>query len=149
MMKSKADEEDYWNSSKFNAFTFDDADDELSRVRPSERNQNSGLMLRPDQYIMVRQRDGICQSEDRQRARLPENLHTDAISQQKPVGTFSEFSVQRISLVIGRLRRQFRGCSKERGFIPRAGVQADGSETLHPLLDRNRRAETAAGAAQV
>ncbi|PWA28300.1 hypothetical protein CCH79_00019024, partial [Gambusia affinis] len=34
MMKSKADEEDYWNSSKYNAFTFDDADDELSAVRP-------------------------------------------------------------------------------------------------------------------
>ena len=34
MMKSKADEEDYWNSSKFKAFTFDDDDDEFSRVRP-------------------------------------------------------------------------------------------------------------------
>lgn len=33
MMKSKADEEDYWNSSKFKAFTFDDEDDEFSRVR--------------------------------------------------------------------------------------------------------------------
>lgn len=33
-MKSKADEEDYWNSSKFKAFTFDDEDDEFSRVRP-------------------------------------------------------------------------------------------------------------------
>lgn len=33
MMKSKAEEEDYWNSSKFKAFTFDDEDDEFSRVR--------------------------------------------------------------------------------------------------------------------
>lgn len=33
MMKSKTDEEDYWNSSKFKAFTFDDEDDEFSRVR--------------------------------------------------------------------------------------------------------------------
>lgn len=34
MMKSKADEEDYWNSSKFKAFTFDDEDDEFRGVRP-------------------------------------------------------------------------------------------------------------------
>lgn len=33
MMKSKADEEEYWNSSKYKAFTFDDDDDEFSRVR--------------------------------------------------------------------------------------------------------------------
>lgn len=39
MMKSKADEEDYWNSSKFKAFTFDDEDDEFSRVRPEDSNQ--------------------------------------------------------------------------------------------------------------
>lgn len=32
MTKSKPDDEDYWNNSKFNAFTFDD-EDEVSRVR--------------------------------------------------------------------------------------------------------------------
>lgn len=31
MMKSKPDDEDYWNYSMFNAFTFDD-EDEVSRV---------------------------------------------------------------------------------------------------------------------
>lgn len=35
-MKSKADEEEYWHSSKFKAFTFDDEDDEFSRVRPED-----------------------------------------------------------------------------------------------------------------
>ena len=29
---TKGDEEEYWNSSKFKAFTFDDEDDELSQV---------------------------------------------------------------------------------------------------------------------
>ncbi|XP_030260198.1 spermatogenesis-defective protein 39 homolog [Sparus aurata] len=41
MMKSKADEEDYWNSSKFKAFTFDDDDDEFSRLKESKQAVNS------------------------------------------------------------------------------------------------------------
>uniref|UniRef100_A0A8C2X2X7 Spermatogenesis-defective protein 39 homolog n=1 Tax=Cyclopterus lumpus TaxID=8103 RepID=A0A8C2X2X7_CYCLU len=41
MMKSKADEEDYWNSSKFKAFTFDDEDDEFSTLKESKRTVNS------------------------------------------------------------------------------------------------------------
>ncbi|XP_023251064.1 spermatogenesis-defective protein 39 homolog isoform X1 [Seriola lalandi dorsalis] len=41
MMKSKADEEDYWNSSKFKAFTFDDEDDEYSRLKESKQAVNS------------------------------------------------------------------------------------------------------------
>ncbi|KAM8831709.1 spermatogenesis-defective protein 39 homolog isoform 2-T3 [Spinachia spinachia] len=41
MMKSKADEEDYWNSSKFKAFTFDDEDDEFSRLKESKLAVNS------------------------------------------------------------------------------------------------------------
>lgn len=32
MNRTKVDEEEYWNSSKFKAFTFDDEDDELSQV---------------------------------------------------------------------------------------------------------------------
>lgn len=36
MTKSKPDDEDYWNNSKFNAFTFDD-EDEVSRVRDLNR----------------------------------------------------------------------------------------------------------------
>lgn len=32
MSRTKGDEEEYWNSSKFKAFTFDDEDDELSQV---------------------------------------------------------------------------------------------------------------------
>ncbi|KAF7651310.1 hypothetical protein LDENG_00112910 [Lucifuga dentata] len=41
MIKSKADEEDYWHSSKFKAFTFDDEDDEFSRLKESKRAVNS------------------------------------------------------------------------------------------------------------
>ncbi|XP_071399983.1 spermatogenesis-defective protein 39 homolog isoform X10 [Centroberyx affinis] len=41
MMKSKADEEDYWNSSKFKAFTFDDEDDEFTRLKESKQAVNS------------------------------------------------------------------------------------------------------------
>ncbi|XP_076010645.1 spermatogenesis-defective protein 39 homolog isoform X2 [Genypterus blacodes] len=41
MMKGKADEEDYWNSSKFKAFTFDDDDEELSQLKESKRAVNS------------------------------------------------------------------------------------------------------------
>ncbi|XP_028252659.1 spermatogenesis-defective protein 39 homolog isoform X2 [Parambassis ranga] len=41
MMKSKTDEEDYWNSSKFKAFTFDDEDDEFSRLKESKQAVNS------------------------------------------------------------------------------------------------------------
>uniref|UniRef100_A0A4W6EL65 Spermatogenesis-defective protein 39 homolog n=1 Tax=Lates calcarifer TaxID=8187 RepID=A0A4W6EL65_LATCA len=41
MMKSKPDEEDYWNSSKFKAFTFDDEDDEFSRLKESKQAVNS------------------------------------------------------------------------------------------------------------
>jgi len=32
MSRARADEEEYWHSSKFRAFTFDDEDDELSQV---------------------------------------------------------------------------------------------------------------------
>ncbi|KAG7508572.1 hypothetical protein JOB18_017318 [Solea senegalensis] len=41
MMKTRTDEEDYWNSSKYKAFTFDDEDDELSRLQESKRAVNS------------------------------------------------------------------------------------------------------------
>ncbi|XP_074472464.1 spermatogenesis-defective protein 39 homolog [Sebastes fasciatus] len=41
MMKSKTDEEDYWNSSKFKAFTFDDEDDEFSKLKESKQAVNS------------------------------------------------------------------------------------------------------------
>ncbi|XP_034055123.1 spermatogenesis-defective protein 39 homolog isoform X2 [Gymnodraco acuticeps] len=41
MMKSKADEEEYWNSSKYKAFTFDDEDDEFSRLKESKQAVNS------------------------------------------------------------------------------------------------------------
>uniref|UniRef100_A0A8C4J4X8 Spermatogenesis-defective protein 39 homolog n=1 Tax=Dromaius novaehollandiae TaxID=8790 RepID=A0A8C4J4X8_DRONO len=36
-----ADEEEYWHSSKFRAFTFDDEDDELSQLKESKRAVNS------------------------------------------------------------------------------------------------------------
>ncbi|XP_037541601.1 spermatogenesis-defective protein 39 homolog [Nematolebias whitei] len=48
MMKSKADEEDYWNSSKFKAFTFDDEDDEFSRLKESRQAVNSIRQLVDD-----------------------------------------------------------------------------------------------------
>ncbi|XP_041831469.1 spermatogenesis-defective protein 39 homolog [Melanotaenia boesemani] len=41
MMKSKTDEEDYWNSSKFKAFAFDDEDDEFSQLKQSKQAVNS------------------------------------------------------------------------------------------------------------
>ncbi|CAJ1077845.1 spermatogenesis-defective protein 39 homolog [Xyrichtys novacula] len=41
MMKNRADEDDYWNSSKFKAFTFDDEDDEFSRLKESKRAVNN------------------------------------------------------------------------------------------------------------
>ncbi|XP_012729821.2 spermatogenesis-defective protein 39 homolog [Fundulus heteroclitus] len=49
MMKSKADEEDYWNSSKCNAFTFDDTDDEFSRLKESKKAVSSiGTLMGED-----------------------------------------------------------------------------------------------------
>ncbi|KAM4662154.1 spermatogenesis-defective protein 39 homolog isoform 1-T2 [Discoglossus pictus] len=42
MSRAKGDEEEYWNSSKFKAFTFDDdEDDELSQLKESKRAVNS------------------------------------------------------------------------------------------------------------
>jgi len=32
MTRAKPEDDEYWNSSKFKAFTFDDDDDEFSRV---------------------------------------------------------------------------------------------------------------------
>ncbi|KAG2457750.1 SPE39 protein, partial [Polypterus senegalus] len=40
MIRGKGDEEDYWNSSKFKAFTFDD-DDEFSQLKESKKAVNS------------------------------------------------------------------------------------------------------------
>ncbi|XP_054616919.1 spermatogenesis-defective protein 39 homolog [Dunckerocampus dactyliophorus] len=48
MMKSRADEEDYWNSSKFKAFTFDDEDDELGKLKESKQAVNSIRLLDED-----------------------------------------------------------------------------------------------------
>ncbi|MBN3312638.1 SPE39 protein, partial [Atractosteus spatula] len=41
MIRSKPDEDEYWNSSKFKAFTFDDEDDEFSRLKESKQAVNS------------------------------------------------------------------------------------------------------------
>ncbi|XP_039922498.1 spermatogenesis-defective protein 39 homolog [Hirundo rustica] len=41
MSRVRADEEEYWHSSKFRAFTFDDEDDELSQLKESKRTVNS------------------------------------------------------------------------------------------------------------
>ncbi|XP_061562945.1 spermatogenesis-defective protein 39 homolog [Cololabis saira] len=50
MMKSKADEEEYWHGSKFKAFTFDDEDDEFSQLKQSKQAVNSirGLVEEDD-----------------------------------------------------------------------------------------------------
>ncbi|XP_056150492.1 spermatogenesis-defective protein 39 homolog isoform X2 [Lampris incognitus] len=48
MMMGKADEDEYWNSSKFKAFTFDDEDDELSRLKESKKAVNSILAEEED-----------------------------------------------------------------------------------------------------
>ncbi|XP_031808300.1 spermatogenesis-defective protein 39 homolog isoform X1 [Sarcophilus harrisii] len=41
MSRTKVDEEEYWHSSKFKAFTFDDDDDELCQLKESKRAVNS------------------------------------------------------------------------------------------------------------
>ncbi|KAG5857679.1 spermatogenesis-defective protein 39 homolog [Anguilla anguilla] len=48
MIRSKPDEEEYWNSSKFSAFTFDDEDDEFSSLKESKRAVNSIRLLDDD-----------------------------------------------------------------------------------------------------
>ncbi|XP_074541192.1 spermatogenesis-defective protein 39 homolog [Halichoeres trimaculatus] len=48
MTKSRADEEDYWHGSKFKAFTFDDEDDEFSRLKESKRAVNSIRLVEED-----------------------------------------------------------------------------------------------------
>lgn len=45
MNRTKGDEEEYWNSSKFKAFTFDDEDDELSQVRFAQTIAKSLILL--------------------------------------------------------------------------------------------------------
>uniref|UniRef100_A0A4W5NYB7 Spermatogenesis-defective protein 39 homolog n=1 Tax=Hucho hucho TaxID=62062 RepID=A0A4W5NYB7_9TELE len=41
MIRGKPDEDEYWNSSKFKAFTFDDEDDDFTRLKESKRAVNS------------------------------------------------------------------------------------------------------------
>lgn len=49
MSRSKAEEEDYWNSSKFKAFTFDDdEDDDLSKLKESRLAVNSIRLTEDD-----------------------------------------------------------------------------------------------------
>ncbi|KAJ8399199.1 hypothetical protein AAFF_G00415780 [Aldrovandia affinis] len=49
MIRSKPDEEEYWHSSKFSAFTFDDDDDDFSRLKESKRAVNSIPLLDDDE----------------------------------------------------------------------------------------------------
>ncbi|XP_039526036.1 spermatogenesis-defective protein 39 homolog isoform X1 [Pimephales promelas] len=44
MTRAKPEDDEYWNSSKFKAFTFDDDDDEFSRLKESKRAVNSILV---------------------------------------------------------------------------------------------------------
>uniref|UniRef100_A0A671QWJ2 Spermatogenesis-defective protein 39 homolog n=1 Tax=Sinocyclocheilus anshuiensis TaxID=1608454 RepID=A0A671QWJ2_9TELE len=44
MSRAKPEDDEYWNSSKFKAFTFDDNDDEFSRLKESKRVVNSILV---------------------------------------------------------------------------------------------------------
>ncbi|KAI2651871.1 hypothetical protein H4Q32_014647 [Labeo rohita] len=44
MSRAKPEDDDYWNSSKFKAFTFDDDDDEFSQLKESKRAVNSILV---------------------------------------------------------------------------------------------------------
>ncbi|NP_001001836.1 spermatogenesis-defective protein 39 homolog [Danio rerio] len=44
MTRAKPEDDEYWNSSKFKAFTFDDEDDEFSRLKESKRAVNSILV---------------------------------------------------------------------------------------------------------
>lgn len=60
MTRVRADEEEYWHSSKFRAFTFDDEDDELSqvgRVRPW--NCRVGPRSRPSPGLGPARRGGL------------------------------------------------------------------------------------------
>ncbi|XP_061901233.1 spermatogenesis-defective protein 39 homolog [Entelurus aequoreus] len=47
-MKSRADEEDYWNNSKCKAFTFDDEEDELGKLKESKQTVNSIRLVDED-----------------------------------------------------------------------------------------------------
>uniref|UniRef100_A0A9J8D2L4 Spermatogenesis-defective protein 39 homolog n=1 Tax=Cyprinus carpio carpio TaxID=630221 RepID=A0A9J8D2L4_CYPCA len=44
MTRAKPEDDEYWNSSKFKAFTFDDEDDEFSQLKESKRAVNSILV---------------------------------------------------------------------------------------------------------
>uniref|UniRef100_A0A672RFX3 Spermatogenesis-defective protein 39 homolog n=1 Tax=Sinocyclocheilus grahami TaxID=75366 RepID=A0A672RFX3_SINGR len=49
MSRAKPEDDEYWNSSKFKAFTFDDEDDEFSRLKESKRTVNSILVDEEDE----------------------------------------------------------------------------------------------------
>ncbi|KAL0967571.1 hypothetical protein UPYG_G00253910 [Umbra pygmaea] len=49
MMRGKPDEDEYWNSSKFKAFTFDDEDDDFTKLKESKRAVNSIRSLVEDE----------------------------------------------------------------------------------------------------
>uniref|UniRef100_A0A8B9JB62 Spermatogenesis-defective protein 39 homolog n=1 Tax=Astyanax mexicanus TaxID=7994 RepID=A0A8B9JB62_ASTMX len=44
MSRAKPEDDEYWNSSKFSAFTFDDEDDEFTKMKESKRAVNSILV---------------------------------------------------------------------------------------------------------
>uniref|UniRef100_A0AAR2K009 Spermatogenesis-defective protein 39 homolog n=1 Tax=Pygocentrus nattereri TaxID=42514 RepID=A0AAR2K009_PYGNA len=44
MTRPKPEDDEYWNSSKFSAFTFDDEDDEFTKMKESKRAVNSMLV---------------------------------------------------------------------------------------------------------
>ncbi|XP_029966283.1 spermatogenesis-defective protein 39 homolog [Salarias fasciatus] len=99
-MMKKSEEDEYWNSSKFRAFTFDDEDDEFSRLKESrqairrlaeedededevEKVSWSGEPIGSISWS-VKETESV-QSEDGQRARLPQNHHGHAHSEQEPI----------------------------------------------------------------
>uniref|UniRef100_A0A6Q2YGY3 Spermatogenesis-defective protein 39 homolog n=2 Tax=Esox lucius TaxID=8010 RepID=A0A6Q2YGY3_ESOLU len=49
MIRGKPDDDEYWNSSKFKAFTFDDEDDDFTRLKESKRAVNSILVEDEDE----------------------------------------------------------------------------------------------------
>lgn len=53
MNRTKGDEEEYWNSSKFKAFTFDDEDDELSQVGVHSAKNHSLLLNAFRKFLLI------------------------------------------------------------------------------------------------
>ncbi|RXM91322.1 Spermatogenesis-defective protein 39-like [Acipenser ruthenus] len=82
MLRNKPDEDDYWNSSKFNAFTFDD-DDEFSQCKKKKIKKNKHL---PSYFYFKATNDPSLRSFAPE-LRKPKSEYKDYISDWSPEDT--------------------------------------------------------------